>query len=227
MGKMAATARMPISTIASSDIEARRPPPGPGPTGNAPDARHPIRPLGGRAHAHPAGWARSAGFTLLEVSLVLLIFAVILTFAIPRLRDSSRLELASHARRLATTFRLLRNEAILNGRVYRLNYDLDRRRYWTTLEPGFGELGEGRRDTGGMARPVTLPDTVAFSDIVLQSAGKLNQGQVYTRFFPDGFVDPTVVHMDNGREAFTLTVWPLTGQVSVYEGYRELEFIVQ
>jgi prepilin-type N-terminal cleavage/methylation domain-containing protein len=168
----------------------------------------------------------SAGFTLLEISLVLLIFAVILTFAIPRLRDPSSQELNSHVRRLATTLRFLRNEAVLNGRVYMLNYDLDQQRYWITSEatPDGAEAPQGDDELGIFSRAVALPNTVAFSDIVFQEVGKLNQGQMFTRFYPDGYVDPTVVHMDNGRQAYTLTIWPLTGQVSMYDGYRDFEF---
>lgn len=170
---------------------------------------------------------RAAGFTLLEISLVLLIFAVILTFAIPRLRDPSAQELQSNVRKLATTFRFLRNEAVLNGRVYLLNYDLDQQRYWITSEAApDGSSGAGvdvEQELGLFARPTTLPNTVAFSDIVFQGVGKLAQGQMFTRFYPDGYVEPTVVHMDNGRQATTLTIWPLTGQVSIYDGYRDFE----
>src|SRR6185295_7044161 len=128
---------------------------------------------------------------------------------------------------LATTFRFLRNEAVLNGRVYILNYDLDQQSYWISSEaaPDSGDIGVDTKDELGiLAKRVALPNTVAFSDIVFEGVGKLNQGQMFTRFFPDGYVEPTVVHMDNGRQAFTLTVWPLTGQVSLYDGYRDFEF---
>jgi len=170
-----------------------------------------------------------AGFTLLELSLVLLILAIALTFVVPRLRDASSQELVSHVRRLATTFRFLRSEAVLNGRIYRLNYDLDNQRYWVTSEDApNGPMGRDTKDELGiLAKPVALPNTVAFSDIVFQQVGKLAEGQMFTTFYPDGYVDPTVVHMDNGRQAFTLTVWPLTGQVSMYDGYRDFEFTQQ
>lgn len=197
---------MPTSTTASFDRS--RPPP---PAASAPPPR--------TARHDP-----QRGFTLLEIALVLLILGVAMSFAMPRFRDPSRLDLSSNVRRLATTFRLLRNEAIMNGHTYRLNYDLDQQRYWISIEEGGRNTADLLQNAGPLARPVRLPDTVAFSDVVLQSIGKLNQGQVFTRFFPDGFVDPTIVHMDNGREAYTLNVWPLTGQVTIYEGYRDLEF---
>lgn len=166
--------------------------------------------------------SRQRGFTLLEISLVLLIFAVVLSFAMPRLRDPGRMELRSHVRRLATKIRFLRSEAILTGRTYRMNYDLDSQRYWASTDDVSGDTVDDFSQTGPLARPVTLPDTVAFSDIVLEGAGRLDQGEVYTRFFPDGTVDTTVVHMDNGLEAYTVVVWPFTGKVSRFEGYRTL-----
>ncbi len=202
------------------------------------------------SHAEVFRSRAQAGFTLLEISLVLLIFGIVLSFVIPRLRDPSQLELSSNVRRLALKVRFLRGEAILNGRIYRLNFDLDGQRYWISTEDtvddtangdtgsGSGLTGSGSgladSQSGGLAlpqdfdptdpigRPVTLPETVAFSDVVLQGVGKLSQGQVYTRFFPDGTVDPTVVHMDNGRQAYTLVIWPFTGKVSRFEGYRDV-----
>lgn len=190
----------------------------------------PVRRFADHGAREPRGAARGApgaGFTLLEVTLVLLILAVMIAFAIPRLRDPSTQELQSHVRRLATTYRFLRNEAVLNGRVYVLNYDLDQQRYWITSEdtPDSPTGGDANDELGLFARPVTLPNTVAFSDIVFQGVGKLAQGQMFTRFFPDGYVEPAVVHMDNGREAFTLTVLPFTGQVSIYDGYRDFELV--
>ncbi|GIW39549.1 MAG: hypothetical protein KatS3mg076_0126 [Candidatus Binatia bacterium] len=169
--------------------------------------------------------AAGGGFTLIELALVLLIVGIVLSFAAPRLGDRSRMELRSHARRLATTMRLLRNEAVLDGRIYRLHFDLEAGRYWVTAEARPGDTTDPLARSGPLLRPVQLPPTVAFSDVVLATTGKLREGQVYTRFFPDGFVEPTVVHLDNGREAFTLSVWPFTGQVQLEEGYVELELV--
>jgi hypothetical protein len=45
---------------------------------------------------------------------------------------------------------------------------------------------------------------------------------VWTTFYPDGFVDVTVVHIDNGQDVYTLFVSnPLTGQVNLLPNYLE------
>ena len=76
-----------------------------------------------------------------------------------------------------------------------------------------------------LARGVNLPEPIGFSDIELPMvAGKLYEGVAYTHFYPDGYVDLTVIHLDNGQDVYTLYVDPLTGRVSITAGYQEFDF---
>ena len=166
----------------------------------------------------------TAGFTLIELSLALLIMAIMLTLLLPRLRDPGRAELVSQGRRLVMTFQLLRSEAVLNGVAYRLNYDLTQQRYWVTADEG-ADLQELVHSLGGLARGTQLKDPVGFADIVMPTlAGKVNQGQIYTVFYPDGSVDPTVIHLASPREAYTLWLNPMNGRLNMAAGYHEVEF---
>ena len=174
----------------------------------------------------PARAARhTAGFTLLEVTLVLAILVVVMGLTLPRLRDPGRAELMAQARRLVLTFRLLRSEAVLNGAAYRLNYDLDQQRYWVTPADQVTDLATFARDIGSLARGTNLEPPVGIMDIVLPTlAGKITQGQVYTVFYPDGSIDPTVIHLANGKEAYTLWLNPMNGRLRIDPGYREVEY---
>jgi hypothetical protein len=43
---------------------------------------------------------------------------------------------------------------------------------------------------------------------------------VFSTFYPDGYVDVSVIHFDNGQDVYTLYVLnPITGQVFVEPGY--------
>ena len=174
----------------------------------------------------PAGCPRAqAGFTLIEIGLVLLIISVVLTLVVPRFRDQSHAELISQARKLAATFRFLQQEAILNGRVYRLNFDLDQQRYFVTSAEADDEAADFQHESGGiLARDVTLPANLQIADInVPLVSGKQYEGVAFTHFYPDGYVDATVVHLDNGQEVYTLYVpQPLTGRAYVASGYLDL-----
>ena len=168
----------------------------------------------------------TAGFTLLEISLVLLLMVVVLAIVLPRLRDPGRSALEAQSHHLVLTFRWLRSEAVLNGVAYRLNYDLDQQRYWVTPVEPVDDLGEFARDIGSLARGTKLDSPVGIMDIVLPTlAGKVAQGQIYTIFYPDGSVDPTVIHLANGREAYTLWVNPSNGfRLHMDPGYHEVEY---
>src|SRR5690349_15636322 len=83
----------------------------------------------------------AAGFTLIEIGLVLLIIGIVITLVVPHFTDQSRAALVSQTRKLATVFRFLQDEAVLNGRVYRLNFDLDQQRYFVTSADGDADLG--------------------------------------------------------------------------------------
>ena len=165
------------------------------------------------------------GFTLLEISLVLLIMVVVMALIIPRFRDPGRAELMAQSHRLQLTFRLLRSEAILNGVAYRLNYDLDQQRYWVTPHEQSADLGEFAQDIGSLARGTRLETPVGIMDVVLPTlAGKIAQGQIYTVFYPDGSVDPTVIHLASPREAYTLWLNPMSGRLQIDPGYRDVEY---
>lgn len=69
--------------------------------------------------------ATSEGFTLVELTLVVLIVGILMSMALPRLTILAGERLDSGARRLATLIRYLHDEAALRGTVYRLTLDLD------------------------------------------------------------------------------------------------------
>ncbi len=184
----------------------------------------------------PRNSKNQAGFTLIELGLVILIIAI----AIPRFGNRNYKQLGSETRKLALAFRYLRHAAILKGRSYRLVYDLDNHAYWaevaevTSPQPSgdedeldgevFADQDEQERftrDTDGPIGEHKLPDPIVFSDVNLPLiAGKLYEGQVYSTFYPDGSLDVSVVHLDNGEDVYTLyVVNGITGQVFVEPGY--------
>jgi len=167
----------------------------------------------------------NAGFTLLEITLVILIISVMLGLILPRFRNQSRTELDAQAHHLILTFRFLRSEAALSGYPYRLIYDLNQQRYWAMPDDPSADLAEFAEDMGSLARGTQLHEPVGFADVVLPTlAGKVAQGQIYTVFYPDGTIDPTVIHLTNGQDALTLYVNPMSNRLQLAEGYQEINY---
>ncbi len=184
---------------------------------------------------------KQSGFTLIELGLVILILGAMVAIAVPRFGNRAYKQLESESRKMALAFRYLRHAAILNGRSYRLVYDIDNHVYWAEVsevtspqEPDEDaddfesdlfradeEEVRFTRDLDGPLGERRLPEPIGFSDINLPLiAGKLYEGLAFSTFYPDGYVDVSVVHLDNGTDVFTLYVLnPITGQVFVEPGY--------
>jgi len=161
-----------------------------------------------------------AGFTLLEITLVIAIIAVLLGLAIPRLRDTSMAELKAQSHRLAMTFKLVRDEAILQGIPFQINFDLDEQRYWITSADPLGGDNVATSTLGRLARGFHLDRDVGIADVMLPAAGaKVNQGRIYTIFYPDGTVDPTVIHLASPTQAYTLHLNPMNSRLEMTPGY--------
>lgn len=144
---------------------------------------------------------------------------------VPRLRDRGRTEMESHARRLAAVFRLVRSEAILRGSAYRVNFDLDQQRYWVTPEDAALGGADFIQEYRSLAKGTVIEYPVGMIDVVLPTlAGKIVEGQIYTVFYPDGSIDPTVIHLATENEASTLWLDPIRSRLRVEWGYHEVSY---
>jgi general secretion pathway protein H len=147
-----------------------------------------------------AALGRDAGFTLIEIVVVLAIAALLMT-TVPPLFDAVMpgVQIKGAARRTAASLRLARDTAIRNGSETALVVDVEARR----LElPGF--------------RPVSLPGDLNL-DLEVARREMLNDERGAIRFFPDGSSTGgrIVLSRGEGQEAtgYQVGVNWLTGRV--------------
>ncbi|MGH7822058.1 MAG: pilus assembly FimT family protein [Candidatus Binatia bacterium] len=164
----------------------------------------------------------SGGFTLIELSIVLFVIAIVSGIAIPRLRDLTAAELTSTTRRLANTARYLAEEAAFRSTTYALNLDIENNAWWVTRFDR--NTGEFRGDDSLLSRRVALSPEIRISDVVLPALGKVSEGVAPTYFYPEGYADPTVIHLVDARNnAMTVRVDPVRGLGEVFEGYKDFD----
>jgi general secretion pathway protein H len=165
-------------------------------------------------------WNKESGFTLIELTIVVLLLGLFSALVIPRLPGVGADGLKSSARRIAGTVKYFFNEAALSGRPHRLEYNLDEGTFRVRRLEADGELVE----LSGTGREQRLKGRVRFKDIAIPGRGSFSQGEVATEIQPVGWVEETVVHLEeeDGR-TLTLRIMPYTGTTEVFDGYREFD----
>ncbi|MHB8382968.1 MAG: pilus assembly FimT family protein [Candidatus Binataceae bacterium] len=163
--------------------------------------------------------ADERGFTLLELAIVIFIMALMFTLATPYMGGYRQAELKSQSRRLAGRASYLYDEAATHKVVLRLIFDMDHQRYAVARLDPYSANPKFVADHSTAGTIVILPPTVQIRDVTVDGQGSFNKGLVACQFYPEGYVDATLVHLvDLSGNVMTLTFNPLTGQVSIFAG---------
>lgn len=159
----------------------------------------------------------------------------------PAISGYFRTSLNAAARQLASISREAYNAAVITGRIHRMAYDLEARKYWVESGPpdtllhteaSLRKEEERRRYSNEEAPPPPfrldesimrgkkdLPSGVRFTDVISgQSDETLTEGIAYTHFFPNGLGEMTIVHIENAQNLqFSLVISPIGGKVRLLQ----------
>lgn len=193
----------------------------------------------------------AAGFTLLEVMIVMGIIAAIVTLVVPRIGNQNN-DIKATVRRFSALSKQLHSLAKLHNATYRLVIDLkngqdERQEYWVekstqnvlldkesfTLSPSERQDDQDKkRPTGGfepdpkvLKEPAGLPGDLRIKDVELGALSQpVTTGQVFIHFFPQGRADEAAIHLTAGEKLnWTVAIHPLTGRADVVTQYVELK----
>jgi prepilin-type N-terminal cleavage/methylation domain-containing protein len=178
----------------------------------------------GPRHFHSAGApvtikGKLAGFTLLELAVVLLIIGLVMAIAMPRFAAFQSAELRSESHRLATRSHYLYEEASAQKVLLRLNLDLNRSTYFVTrLDPLSAQpiFAAERGPAGGV---VAMPADVRLRDVWIEGAGLFRRGIVGCEFYPSGSSDAALIHLvDRNGDVMTVGIDPFSGTAAIFPG---------
>lgn len=158
------------------------------------------------------------GYTLIEISVVIVLVGVMLLLAVPKVRDTltgDRMRTA--VRNLSGTARELKASAVREQVDYLLHLDLDRGQVWNTRDDMTPDDRTLRRS---QARP--LPPGVRIADVAFADEGKKNQGEVIIRFFRQGYVQPAAIHLADDDRVMTLVFQPFLSTFEVQDKYVDV-----
>lgn len=150
------------------------------------------------------GWRSDgeAGFTFLELLVVLGIIALAAIFAMPLLnRPVGDATLTATAKKLANDMRVARAAAIRDNVERTLTIDLEKRRFWVD----------------GLTRATVIPAGIAIDVVTLQTE-QLSPGLGRLRFLVDGSATGGNVILRAGQHAMSVELNWMTGHASLTRG---------
>ena len=149
-----------------------------------------------------------AGFTILEIILVLFLLVGLLGIILPRI--SMEENLGSVGRKMVGNVRSLQSLAMTTQKTVHLYLDIDRGVYWSMILDGSQEKLPG---DPAWVTPLKLPETIRFSDILV-SQGRKESGRVDLFFYPTGRIDTATMHLMNERnDILAIAIEPVTGAI--------------
>jgi general secretion pathway protein H len=159
------------------------------------------------------------GFTLLEIAVVLFLMGLMFLIAMPYMGGLTDAELKSASRQLAGRATYLFDEASAHKLVIQLVFDMNANAYFVMTADPYSPQPTFFPDHSFSGRRVLLPPSVRIRDVTVEGIGTLSNGTIATQFYPEGYVDATLIHLiDSKGRVMTIAIDPLTGQVMVAKG---------
>jgi len=154
-------------------------------------------------------------FTLIELIVVISLISILLAFAVPRLEIS----LFSDQKRKVSSWILLnvkslKENALRTQTLYVLAIDFENNVMWSAQAPITEETQK--------INEYKLPGGYSFMDVVLSDNEKVRQEIAIINFYPKGYSDRAVIHVEDGRDnRYSYLIEPFLPHVKIKDEYIE------
>ena len=151
------------------------------------------------------------GFTLLELTIVMLFMALIAGLSTPFVMSTlDRIELQTSARKVASTLRYARSEAITSKRPVMFTGDLIRNSFWVT-----------KVDANKSPKIKHLTDPIQLTRFIGENENSLfRDGKFMVTFFPQGnssggLISINIKESRSLESYYDINIDPITGQTKI------------
>jgi len=162
----------------------------------------------------------TAGFTLLELIVVMVLLSLVTALIAPRLPSTGSMALKSSARSTAAMLRYLGERSTGSKHIYRLHINISENSIKVTRKLPSGE--EMPPEDPMLSRKV-LENGVVIVDLQSPRLGTVTEGEVLIDFGSAGLTEFLTLHLNSPHgESFTIAGYPAGGKVKLLAGYQEL-----
>ena len=163
-----------------------------------------------------------AGFTLVEIVIVVFIISLFTAFTLPRLPDIGKYKLEKNGRSVAHTITYLYSQASSHRMLLRFNLNLKTGKYYASM---MNMEGNFEATDFPLFKKGTLSDGVKVASFTTLYNGTFGGENGYMHFMPEGFAEQTVIVLtDRSGKMLSLVVDPLSGRVRVHKGEKTLQY---
>ena len=160
------------------------------------------------------------GFTLIELIVVISLISLMLFFSIPRFRNTLLTDPTKKTTRwIIGTVRILKENALRDGKRYILHANLDNNSMWVSDESMSEEALLEASQNG-----FKLPDGIRLLDVEYPKNRKISISRADIYFYPQGYSDKAMIHMErDGTDAVSFLIEPFLSEVNRFERYASFE----
>lgn len=154
---------------------------------------------------------RNRGFTFIELVLVAVIILVAAGLSVPLFRKSfSSLHLKTTCQDLVRLMRYVQTKSIVERRVCRVNFDLEKAFFWPTVQDETSR-GEYKEIKGRWGKAVKIPNGILVESDIEDNAS-------FISFYPDGSSTKAEIKLhDKKGKTFIITTQRTIGYAEVKE----------
>jgi len=160
---------------------------------------------------------KNRGFTLIEIIIVLVLFAFSVSLVVPYLsRSLIKVELKGSAQKISAILRYYRSESVHKDQVFQIIFDSALREV-RVQSSGSTEKKEEveRKEEQGVLKKYSLPDGVHMEEVKIPPLQDLSEVPTI-EFYPNGTSNGgSILLVSEGHPGFRIHVHFLTGMVKV------------
>lgn len=186
----------------------------------------------------------NAGLSLVEIIIVLAIMAGMLLIAVPVVGSLTNAQLRAEAMRMSGALRMVYGRAAINGLRYELRLNLDTDTYSVACGDGnvfVDPAGPEEIDEDDLDDPEADPFGLGFAQPTLEDCSEplleqrtlkhgveilrvltqhhtdpVEDGEATIAYFPNGFVERSLIWLQQDEAVLTLAIDPMSGRVHIF-----------
>jgi prepilin-type N-terminal cleavage/methylation domain-containing protein len=136
---------------------------------------------------------RRAGFSLIELSIVVFIIAIIMAISVPSfIRSYNAAILNETGRTVITSCQFAKLNAVLRQKKVAFYIDIDKRMIWLTQFSGTN-ADDDAESASVVLKTIEIPSRVGVASVQLGDQTAEQKGQVEATFYPNGTCDAFMV----------------------------------